>query len=90
MAIDPPPAYLLAVYPAFQEKIYAVVNWLEEKTALLNYFTKAYHLDSPSISPLIIFSRCLLSKHKWGWNNSKNFPKLSRDGGNLLGYIMLI
>jgi len=23
---------LLVVYPAFQEKIYAVVNWLEEKT----------------------------------------------------------
>lgn len=37
--------YLLAVYFAFNEKIYGLVWWLQEKTTLLNKFTKAYHLD---------------------------------------------
>jgi perosamine synthetase len=37
--------YLLAVYIAFNEKIYGLTWWLQEKTSLLNRFTKAYHLD---------------------------------------------
>lgn len=37
--------YLLAVYVAFNEKIYGLTWWLQEKTPLLNRFTKAYHLD---------------------------------------------
>jgi perosamine synthetase len=37
--------YLLSVYPAFEKHIYGLVNWLEERTPLLNHFTKAYHLD---------------------------------------------
>lgn len=37
--------YLLAVYPAFNERIYGLVNWLEEETPLLDWLTKAYHLD---------------------------------------------
>ena len=37
--------YLLAVYIAFNEKVYGVTWWLQEKTPLLNRFTKAYHLD---------------------------------------------
>ena len=37
--------YLLAVYFAFNEKVYGVTWWLQEKTPLLNSFTKAYHLD---------------------------------------------
>lgn len=38
--------YLLAVYMAFNEKIYGFTWWLQEKTSVLNRFTKAYHLDS--------------------------------------------
>ena len=38
-------AYFLAVYGAFYEPCYDVVNWLEEATPLLNRLTKAYHLD---------------------------------------------
>ena len=37
--------YLLAVYIAFNEKVYGLTWWLQEKTPLLNHFTKAYHLD---------------------------------------------
>jgi len=37
--------YLLAVYPAFNETLYGLVYWLQERTPLLNRLTKAYHLD---------------------------------------------
>lgn len=37
--------YLLAVYVAFNEKVYGLTWWLQEKTPLLNHFTKSYHLD---------------------------------------------
>jgi perosamine synthetase len=37
--------YLLAVYIAFNEKVYGLTWWLQEKTPLLDKFTKAYHLD---------------------------------------------
>ncbi len=37
--------YLLAIYPAFNEQVYGLVNWLQDETPLLNRLTKAYHLD---------------------------------------------
>lgn len=37
--------YLLAIYIAFNERIYGLTWWLQEKTPLLNYFIKSYHLD---------------------------------------------
>jgi perosamine synthetase len=37
--------YLLAVYLAFHENIYSAVNWLQDKTQLLDSLTKSYHLD---------------------------------------------
>lgn len=37
--------YLMAIYIAFHEKIYGLTWWLQEKTTLLNHFTKSYHLD---------------------------------------------
>ena len=38
--------YLLSVYIAFNKKFYGFTWWLQEKTQLLNRFTKAYHLDN--------------------------------------------
>jgi len=38
--------YLLAIYVAFNEKIYGMTWWLQEKTPLLDHFTKSYHLDN--------------------------------------------
>lgn len=37
--------YLLAVYPAFYEPFYGIVYWLQFQTTVLNYLTRAYHLD---------------------------------------------
>lgn len=37
--------YLLAIFIAFHENIYGLTWWLQEKTPLLNHFTKSYHLD---------------------------------------------
>lgn len=37
--------YLLVIYIAFNEKIYGLILLLQEKTPLLNRFTKKYHLD---------------------------------------------
>ena len=37
--------YLLAVFVGFNNYIYGITWWLQEKTSLLNYFTKAFHLD---------------------------------------------
>lgn len=37
--------YLLAVYIAFNKRIYGFIWWLQEKTPFLDKFTKAYHLD---------------------------------------------
>ncbi len=38
-------AYLLAIYPGFNERLYKFINSVEESTGLLDYFTKAYHRD---------------------------------------------
>jgi perosamine synthetase len=37
--------YLLAVFIAFNEYVYGLTLWLQEKTPFLNGLTKAYHLD---------------------------------------------
>ncbi len=37
--------YMIAVYVAFNKIAYGLTWWLQEKTSLLNRFTKSYHLD---------------------------------------------
>ncbi len=37
--------YFLAVYFAFNKRIYGIIKWLNENTAILNKLTKDYHLD---------------------------------------------
>jgi dTDP-4-amino-4,6-dideoxygalactose transaminase len=37
--------YLIATLVAFQSSMYRLVTWLDERTPLLDRFTKAYHLD---------------------------------------------
>lgn len=37
--------YLLAVFFAFQPRLYGLIWWLQEHTPWLHRFTKAYHLD---------------------------------------------
>ena len=43
--------YTLAVYIAFNEKIYGITWWLQTNTKILNRFTKLYHLDEKIIFP---------------------------------------
>ena len=50
---------LLAVYMAFNEKVYGLTWWLQEKTPLLNRFTKAYHLDDKIHFPSDYLDRML-------------------------------
>lgn len=51
--------YLLAVYAAFNEKVYGLTWWLQEKTPLLNRFTKSYHLDDKIHFPPDFLDRML-------------------------------
>lgn len=37
--------YLIAVYLAFNDRIYGLTWWLQQKTPFLNRLTKSYHLD---------------------------------------------
>ncbi len=37
--------YLVAIYIAFKKYVYGFTWWLQEKTSLLNKFTKSFHLD---------------------------------------------
>jgi dTDP-4-amino-4,6-dideoxygalactose transaminase len=37
--------YLALVYPAFNPRVYRLVQWLERETPLIDGVTKAYHLD---------------------------------------------
>jgi dTDP-4-amino-4,6-dideoxygalactose transaminase len=71
-------AYLLAVYPAFQERIYSGVNWLEEKTALLNYYTKAYHLDSAIHFPPDHLQQMSSVEAQVGMEQLKKYPEIAR------------
>ncbi len=43
--------YILAVFVAFNEKIYGFTWWLQTKTKILNRFTKSYHLDEKIVFP---------------------------------------
>jgi perosamine synthetase len=71
-------AYLLAVYPAFQERIYSAVNWLEEKTILLNYYTKAYHLDSDIHFPSDHRQQMSSVEAQVGMEQLKKYPEIVR------------
>jgi len=44
--------YLLAVFIAFNKRVYGFTWWLQEKTQLLNRLTKSFHLDDKIHFPL--------------------------------------
>jgi len=71
-------AYLLAVYLAFQERIYTAINWMEEKTALLNYYTKAYHLDSAIHFPPDHLQQISSVEAQVGIEQLKKYPEIVR------------
>jgi len=70
--------YLLAVYPAFDERIYGLVNWLQEETPLLDRLTKAYHLDDQIHFPLDYLDRMLELEARVGLAQLRKYPEIVR------------
>ncbi|MBI5952679.1 MAG: DegT/DnrJ/EryC1/StrS aminotransferase family protein [Chloroflexi bacterium] len=70
--------YLFAVYPAFNEAVYGVVHWLQEETPLLNYFTKAYHLDNKIHFPPDYLDQMLNLEAKIGLAQLQKYSEIVR------------
>lgn len=68
--------YLLAVYIAFNEKIYGLTWWLQEKTSLLNRLTKSYHLDDKIHFPPDYLDKMLDVEAAVGLEQLKRYPKI--------------
>lgn len=68
--------YLLAVYAAFNEKIYGLTWWLQEKTPLLNKLTKSYHLDDKIHLPPDHLERMLDVEAAVGLEQLKKYPEI--------------
>ncbi|MFT3892218.1 MAG: DegT/DnrJ/EryC1/StrS family aminotransferase [Anaerolineales bacterium] len=67
--------YLLAVYPAFSEAMYGIVYWLQEGTSLLDYLTKAYHLDNKIHFPPDYMDQMLAFEAKVGLAQLQKYSK---------------
>ena len=70
--------YLLSVYPAFEKHIYGLVNWLEEKTPLLDHFTKAYHLDGVICLPPDYLDKMTDLEARVGLAQVQKYPEIIR------------
>jgi len=68
--------YLLAVYAAFNEKIYGLTWWLQERTPLLNRFTKSYHLDDKIHFPPDYLDNMLDVEAAVGLVQLKRYPEI--------------
>ena len=68
--------YLLAVYFAFNKKAYGLTWWLQEKTPLLNRFTKSYHLDDRIYFPPDYLDGMLDVEAAVGLEQLKKYPRI--------------
>lgn len=68
--------YLLAVYIAFSKLVYGFTWWLQEKTPLLNYLTKSYHLDDQIRFPPDFKERMLDVEAAVGLVQLKKYPEI--------------
>ena len=71
-------AYLLAAMAAFNEKIYGLTWWLQEKTPLLNRLTKSYHLDDKIHFPPDALEHMLDLEAAVGLEQLKKYPEIIR------------
>jgi perosamine synthetase len=77
--------YLLAVYLAFDERVYGLTWWLQEKTTFLNRLTKSYHLDDQIHFPPDYRDRMLDIEAAVGLEQLKKYPSIiqrRRDNAN--------
>ncbi|NCD09503.1 MAG: hypothetical protein EOL98_08765 [Negativicutes bacterium] len=70
--------YLLAVYIAFNERIYGLTWWIQEKTSLLNRFTKTYHRDGRIHFPPDYLDKMLTVEAAVGLAQLKKYPQIIR------------
>jgi perosamine synthetase len=68
--------YLLAVYLAFNERIYGLVNWLQQGTPLLDRLTRAYHLDKKIHFPPDYLDRMLDLEARVGLAQLHKYPTI--------------
>jgi perosamine synthetase len=68
--------YLLAVYAAFDERVYRLAWWLEEKTPFLNSLTRAYHLDENIRFPPDHMDLMLNVEAEVGLEQLKKYPEI--------------
>lgn len=68
--------YLAAAMAAFNEKIYGLTWWLQEKTSLLNRLTRSYHLDGKIHFPPDAFDRMLDVEAAVGLEQLKKYPMI--------------
>jgi len=68
--------YLLTVYFAFNEKLYGLTWWLQEKTPLLNRLTKSYHLDDKIKFPPDYLDGMLAVEAAVGLEQLKKYPRI--------------
>lgn len=78
--------YLLAVYLAFNEKIYGLTWWLQERTPLLNRFTKSYHLDERIRFPPDYLDVMLPVEAAVGMEQLKKYPSIIQKRQNAAWY----
>lgn len=81
--------YLLAVYVAFNEKIYGLTYWLQEKTTLLNRLTKSYHLDGIIHFPPDYLDTMLNVEAAVGLEQLKKYPHIIQRRINNANYYNL-
>ena len=70
--------YLLAVYAAFNQKLYGFVHWLQEETPLLDRLTKAYHLDGKIHFPPDYLDQMLDVEAQVGLAQLRKYPEIIR------------
>lgn len=68
--------YLFAVYIAFSKLVYGFTWWLQEKTPLLNYLTRSYHLDDLIRFPPDFKERMLDVEAAVGRVQLKKYPEI--------------
>ena len=79
-------AYLLALFPAFYDGFYGMVYWLQEKTAVLNKLTKAYHLDEQIHFPPDAMERLLPAEAAVGLVQLEKYDSIIRRRREIAAY----
>ncbi len=71
-------AYLIAVYPAFNNSFYSFVYWMQDKTPILDKLTKAYHLDNKVYFPPDYLDHMIALEARVGLEQVKKYAQIVR------------